>query len=81
MEEKTITYNDGTVIERINENAVKITIPLKLIVKKGMPDNLQRLKDDFNFYGKYHYVYKTIFTENEFIEYSCINVIPFNKRG
>lgn len=77
-------YDNGIILEKINDTTVKIFIPLKLIVKNGMPNFIKLLNEDIDFKGKYFTQYNSNMDKDGFTAYFCNNIIPYselNKKG
>lgn len=72
-------YDNGIILEKINDTTAKIFIPLKLIIKNGMPNYLKLLNDDLDFKGKYFTQYDSNMDTNGFTAYYHNNIIPFNE--
>lgn len=77
-------YENGIILEKINDTTAKVFIPLKIIVKNGMPNFLKLLKEDMNFKGKYFTQYDSNMNKDGFTAYFHNNIIPyseFSKKG
>lgn len=72
-------YDNGIILEKINDTTAKIFIPLKLIVKNGMPNFIKLLNEDMDFKGKYFTQYNSNMDKDGFTAYFYNNIIPFNE--
>lgn len=77
-------YDNGIILEKINDTTAKVFIPLKLIIKNGMPNFLKLLNEEMDFKGKYFTQYNSNMNNEGFTAYFHNNIIPYseiNKKG
>ena len=74
-----VKYDNGMILEKINDNTAKVFVPLKLILNNEMPNFLHLLNDVFGFNCKYFRQYKSNMNKEGYTIYFYTNIIPLSE--